>query len=205
MKMSEDTPATARLRPCGRRRQAKRDVDPAGRSRQPLVESDGEAAAVWASSSGEAGHSSCPLPSPPRLFFQEAKKLCCSSSRRFPSPLFSFPLPSLQSSPPVYAMVVKKQGGGYCGAGLAVRRSGRRLPSRRRIWRPAPLPPPPTSLPPPDLAACVPPVAGSGRASAAGRRIWPHARRRSPDLAACLLPLAGSGYLLPFRRRFRAA
>ncbi|KAG8068413.1 hypothetical protein GUJ93_ZPchr0005g14375 [Zizania palustris] len=102
-------------------------------------------------------------------------------------------------------MVVKKQGGGYCGAGLAVRRSGRRLPSRRRIWRPAPLPPPPTSLPPPDLAACVPPVAGSGRASAAGRRIWPHARRRSPDLAACLLPLAGSGYLLPFRRRFRAA
>ncbi|KAG8088529.1 hypothetical protein GUJ93_ZPchr0010g7728 [Zizania palustris] len=50
-------------------------------------------------------------------------------------------------------MVVKKQGGGYCGAGLAVRRSGRRLPSRRQIWRPAPLPPPPTSLPPPDLAA----------------------------------------------------
>ncbi|KAG8053191.1 hypothetical protein GUJ93_ZPchr0001g30470 [Zizania palustris] len=56
-------------------------------------------------------------------------------------------------------MVVKKQGGGYCGAGLAV---------RRREWPPAP-------LPLPDLATRSGGMLSSYRRLLPSRhRIWPH-------------------------------
>ncbi|KAG8097155.1 hypothetical protein GUJ93_ZPchr0013g37240 [Zizania palustris] len=95
--------------------------------------------------------------------------------------LYAGLIPSLLQSSPLlssvfpsgHAMVVKKQGGGYCGAGLAV---------RRREW-------PSTPFPPPDLAACSPltaacfpliiesdrmasPIAKTGRLAPSCCRFW---------------------------------